>query len=44
MKIHSYLVMLNLFQHPFSEVALFLIERWTLKQVQGDGLWAGSAA
>ena len=32
--------MLNLFQHPFYSLELWLgVERWTLKRVQGDEPW-----
>jgi hypothetical protein len=31
-------VMLNLFQHPSRSQDLSYAEKWTLKQVQGDGV------
>jgi hypothetical protein len=30
--------MLNLFQHPTCLLVAVLVESWTLKQVQGDGV------
>ncbi|MEQ1688870.1 MAG: hypothetical protein ABL874_09885, partial [Sphingopyxis sp.] len=46
---HSFLVMLNLFQHPWDDISTSVVlighgAPWTLNQVQGDAFGIGNAA